>query len=180
MKLKYSPLILLFLLSPFLNSCLSNTNFDDVNLAVEPILNFPLVHFELDQLDFLDETGTVEIQSVADVSDLEIFTSSTVRENLRRVDLYFEFTNQFDRAFNIEVDFLDVNDNITFSFQDMPIGATNSLEVRQNVLIAENPQILNTIKVRATVNIQPSSVILDPGVERRFKFESVGVFYLDF
>ncbi len=181
MKLKYIPLILLFLLSPFLNSCVSNTDFDQINLDVEPILNFPLVYFELDQLDFLDDTGTIEIQSVADVSDLEVFNSSTVRDNLTRVDLLFELTNQFDRVFEVEVDFLDANGNITFSFEDISIGTlTNSVQVRQNILITENPQILNTTQIRVIVNLLPSGVVLDPGVERRFKFESVGTFYLVF
>ncbi|MEQ6124572.1 hypothetical protein AAON49_10250 [Pseudotenacibaculum sp. MALMAid0570] len=180
MKLKYTPLILLFLLSPFINSCVSNADFNQVNLDVEPILNFPLVYFELDQSDFLDDTGTIEIQAVADVTELEFFNSTTVRENLTRVDLLFELTNQFDRAFRIEVDFLDIDDNITYSFADIPIGVfTSDLQVRQNILIADNPQVLNTAKVRVTVNILSTGVVLDPTIERRFKFESVGIFYLD-
>ena len=180
MKFKFKPLIL-FLIVPFFFSCTDNLDFDQINLDIEPIFDTPLVFFELDQNDFFDEDNGVEIQVVTDITDLTVLESSTVRENLGRVDLFFEVSNQFDRFFRVEVDFLDTNDNITFSFDPLFIrpGQTD-FSLNQNVIISDNPNFLNSSRVRVTVNLSPSGVILDPDIPRIFRFKSAGRFYLSF
>jgi len=75
MRIRYTPLIILFIL-PLFNSCLDNADFDQINFDIEPIVEVPLVFFELNQLDFLDDTGTVEIQTVTDLTDIDFFESS--------------------------------------------------------------------------------------------------------
>lgn len=180
MRFKLHPLILLVIL-PFFNSCINNADFDQINVDVEPILEFPLVFFELDQLDFLDDTGTIEIAAVTDVTDIDVFTSSTVRDNLGRVDLIFQIRNRFERGFQVEVDFLDANDNVTYSFQNISVpDGLNFVEIRENIVVSQNPNILGTTKVRVIINLTASSVQLDPDIERSFEFRSVGVFYLFF
>jgi len=180
MRFKYKPLILVFTLS-LLYSCINNADFNQVDIDATPVLNFPLVFFELDQLDFLDDTSTIELDSITDVTEFDAFQSSTVRQNLGRVDLLFEIENMFDRNFQVEVDFLDDQDNITYSFQDLTIASgIDFIELRESVIIERNPLILNTTKARITVRLSSSSGILDPDVEQRFSFKSVGIFYLFF
>ena len=180
MRLNRTPLILLFII-PFLNSCINNADFDQVNINAEPILNFPLVYFELNQLDFLDDTGTIEIPTITDVTDVEVFSSSTVRENLGRVDLIYQIENEFERGFIFEIDFLDDAGNVTYSFQNVTVpSGLNFIEIRENIVIAENPAILNTTQIRVQINLSAASTTLDPDVERRIEFRSTGVFYLFF
>lgn len=180
MRLKYKPLILLFIL-PFLNSCINNADFDQVDVDAEPILNFPLVFFELDQLDFLDDTGTVELSAVADITELDVFQSSLVRNNLGRVDLIFEIENMFGRGFQVEVDFLDDADNVTYSFNNISVAAgLNFVEIREGIVVNQNPAIFNTTKMRVIVNLVPSSLTLDPDEEKKLEFRSIGIFYLFF
>ena len=81
MRFKCNPLILLLLL-PLFSSCVNNADFDQINLDVEPRVVFPLVFFELNQLDFIDDVTNAELTFVSDVTDVEVFQSSTIRDNL--------------------------------------------------------------------------------------------------
>ena len=178
MRFKLKPLILLAIFSLF-NSCINNADFDQVNLDIEPIMNIPLVYFELDQLDFFDVENNTEIEFRTDITDLDIFESSTIRNNMYRLDLNYSIQKDFTRTVTLFVDFLDVNDNVTFSF--VPIGlnpAINDINSTQVLDTEANPQIFSTTKVRVTVRLTPGSAPLDPDIERFIKFRSIGVFYL--
>lgn len=179
MKFKYKSLVLLFI-ATLLSGCLNNIDFDQVNLDIEPVINVPLVSFELDQLDFFDVDNSIEIETVTDISDLEIFESSTFQNDLLRFDAIFQMSKDFERIFTVNIDFLDVNDNITFSTATMVLLNTRTrLDARVNINVSEFPLILNTSKVRIRIRLIPGvSTIIDPDVARKFEFKSVGVFYL--
>ena len=178
MKFKYKSLVLLFI-ATLLSGCLNNIDFDQVNLDIEPIINTPLVSFELDQLDFYDVDNSIEIETVTDISGLEIFESSTFQNDLIRFDATFEISKNFQRVFNVNVDFLDVNDNITFSTDTYALGVNLDILIsRINLDVNDFPDILNTSKVRIRVRLLPSTVTIDPDVTRKFEFRSSGVFYL--
>ena len=68
MRLKLIPLQIIICIT-FLVSCTDNLNFDNINLELEPEVTSPLVFFELDQRDFLDEND----QEITVVSDITIF-----------------------------------------------------------------------------------------------------------
>jgi hypothetical protein len=179
MRLKRNPLLLLFLL-PFLNSCISNADFDQLDLNAEPIVSFPLVFFELNQLDFLDETGTIELEAASDVSDLDFFESDTFREDLLRADFLFEVKNSFNRSFFINIELLDINNNPTYTFNQIALQPLmpDFVEFRENIIIADHPNVVNTRRVKVTAILTTGSTILDPDVAQRLEFKSSGIFYL--
>jgi hypothetical protein len=178
MKFKYKSLVLLFI-ATLLSGCLNNISFDDVNLDVEPILNVPLVSLELDQLDFFDVDNSIEITTVADITDLEIFKSSTFQNDLLRIDFTLQISKNFERTFIAEVDFLDVNDNVTYS-PDIVIIQENQdiVEVEPIAIVSQTPEILNTVKLRVTIRLTPGTNTIDPDIAKKFKFKSAGLFYL--
>ncbi len=178
MRKRYTPFILLFIL-PLFNSCVVNADFDQINLDIEPEFSTPLVYFELNQLDFLDDTGTIEIESISDLTDLEIFQSTTVRDNLIRVDFQFEIRNTFDRRFVAEMELLSANDDVVFAFNPLFVQESEqTFFSRQEIIISENPNILNTRKARVKITLVPVSTSLDPDVERKLEFRSTGEFFL--
>ena len=180
MRFKFQSLLLLFVL-PFINSCVNNADFDQINVDIEPIVNVPIVYFELDQLDFFDIDNNVEIEVITDITDLEIFESATVRENLRRLDIRYEIEKSFPRTFTFFLDFLDANDNVTYSFEPIGINAgIGRIENAQILNLEANPQVLNTTKARVSVRLSASSSTLDPNIERFIRFKSIGFFYLTF
>ena len=180
MKFKYKPLVLLFIVT-FFSSCVNDLDFDQINLDHTPIINSPLAFFELDQNDFFDEVGAVEITSVTDISEFRLLQSSIVRDNITFANVLFEVNNQFDRFFNVNVVFLDDNDNVTLSLTQFTILPNDpSFELREGISISNNPAFLASTKIRVTISLGPSSTTIDPEVPRTFKFKSSGIFYLRF
>ena len=181
MKFTAKPLVLLFI-AAFLSSCVDNLDFDQVNLDIDPIVNSPLVYLDVDQNDFFDDTTNAEISAIADVSDLTIFQSSVVRENLTRVVFNFEIENGFNRGFTINVVFLDDNDNVTYTVNpDLLIGpGVSDYSATRTISLASSPQLLNSSKVRINLTISNSSTPIDPDIPQFLSFKSAGIYYLSF
>jgi len=180
MRFKLKPLILLFIL-PFFISCVDNADFDQINLDIDPIINTPLVYFELDQLDFLEDTGAERI-TVSDITDVDIFQSTTIRDNLERMDLIINIRKDFPRGFRVDVTLLDDNLNPTYEFGDILFSSTTTeVDFRENVDVIANPGVLNTTKMLVELSLLGTSgTPIDADVEWELEFRSVGVFYLSF
>ncbi|MBL4605889.1 MAG: hypothetical protein JKY02_09590 [Flavobacteriaceae bacterium] len=180
MKFKCNPLVLLFITTIFC-SCANDLDFDQIDLEHTPVINTPLVFFELDQNDFFDDIGAIEISSVSDISEFRLLESSTIRDHVVFANVLFEVNNQFDRLFNVNVVFLDDNDDVTMSLTQFTIlPGDPGFELREGISISNNPSFLTSTKIRVTISLVPSGVILDPDIPRTFKFKSSGIFYLRF
>lgn len=180
MRFKLKPLILLFILPLFI-SCVDNADFDQINLDLDPVVNAPLVYFELDQLDFLEDTGA-EILSVSDITDIDVFQTSTVRNNLERFDLVINIQKDFPRGFRIKVTLMDDNLNPLYEFGDILFSSTREeVDFRENVDVLGNPAVLNTTKMLVELELLGTSgTPITSDVEWEIEFRSVGVFYLSF
>jgi hypothetical protein len=179
MRFKLVPLQIVICIA-FLFSCSSNLNFDNINLEIEPEVTIPLVFFELDQRDFLDENDQ-EITVVSDITVFRIFDNTVLKDNLVELTLDFEIENGFDRSFLVDFVFLDEDENITYDVEDFSIN-TGDLDYSstRSIVIETSPEFLNSIKVRVDVVLSPSTTILNPDIEKTFKFRSSGTFYLKF
>jgi len=179
MRFKLVPLKILICIA-FLVSCSNNLNFDNINLEIEPEVTSPLVFFELDQRDFLDENNQ-EITVVSDITVFRIFDNTVLKDNLVQLTLDFEIENGFDRSFLVDFVFLDEDENITYDVEDFSIN-TGDLDYSstRSIVIETSPEFLNSIKVRVDVVLSPSTTTLNPDIEKTFKFRSSGTFYLKF
>jgi len=161
-------------------SCSNNLNFDNINLEIEPEVTSPLVFFELDQKDFLDENDQ-EITVVSDITVFRIFDNTVLKDNLVELTLDFEIENGFDRSFLVDFVFLDEDENITYDVEDFSINAGDlDYSSTRSIVIETSPEFLNSIKVRVDVVLSPSTTTLNPDIEKTFKFRSSGTFYLKF
>jgi len=161
-------------------SCSNNLNFDNINLEIEPEVTSPLVFFELDQRDFLDENNQ-EITVVSDITVFRIFDNTVLKDNLVELTLDFEIENGFDRSFLVDFVFLDEDENITYDVEDFSINAGDlDYSSTRSIVIETSPEFLNSIKVRVDVVLSPSTTTLNPDIEKTFKFRSSGTFYLKF
>jgi len=161
-------------------SCSNNLNFDNINLEIEPEVTSPLVFFELDQKDFLDENDQ-EITVVSDITFFRIFDNTVLKDNLVELTLDFEIENGFDRSFLVDFVFLDEDENITYDVEDFSINAGDlDYSSTRSIVIETSPEFLNSIKVRVDVVLSPSTTTLNPDIEKTFKFRSSGTFYLKF
>ena len=179
MRFKLVPLKILICIA-FLVSCSNNLNFDNINLEIEPEVTSPLVFFELDQRDFLDENNQ-EITVVSDITVFRIFDNTVLKDNLVELTLDFEIENGFDRSFLVDFVFLDEDENITYDVEDFSINAGDlDYSSTRSIVIETSPEFLNSIKVRVDVVLSPSTTTLNPDIEKTFKFRSSGTFYLKF
>jgi len=179
MRFKLVPLQIVICIA-FLVSCSNNLNFDNINLEIEPEVTSPLVFFELDQKDFLDENDQ-EITVVSDITVFRIFDNTVLKDNLVELTLDFEIENGFDRSFLVDFVFLDEDENITYDVEDFSINAGDlDYSSTRSIVIETSPEFLNSIKVRVDVVLSPSTTTLNPDIEKTFKFRSSGTFYLKF
>ncbi len=179
MRFKLAPLQIVICIA-FLVSCSNNLNFDNINLEIEPEVTSPLVFFELDQRDFLDENNQ-EITVVSDITVFRIFDNTVLKDNLVELTLDFEIENGFDRSFLVDFVFLDEDENITYDVEDFSINAGDlDYSSTRSIVIETSPEFLNSIKVRVDVVLSPSTTTLNPDIEKTFKFRSSGTFYLKF
>ena len=179
MRFKLVPLKILICIA-FLVSCSNNLNFDNINLEIEPEVTSPLVFFELDQRDFLDENDQ-EITVMSDITIFRILDNTVLKDNLVELAIDFEIENGFDRSFLVDFVFLDEDENITYDVEDFSIN-TGDLDYSstRSIVIETSPEFLNSIKVRVDVVLSPSTTTLNPDIEKTFKFRSLGTFYLKF
>ena len=179
LKLKLIPLKIIICIAFFV-SCTDNLNFDNINLEIEPEVTLPLVFFELDQRDFLDENDQ-EIIVVSDITVFRILNNTVLKENLVELAIDFEIENGFNRSFLLDFVFLDEDENITYDLDDLTINAGDlEYSSTRSIVIETSPEFLNSTKVRVDVVLSPSSTILNPDIEKIFKFKSLGTFYLKF
>ena len=179
MKLKLIPLKIIICIAFFV-SCTNNLNFDNINLELEPEFTSPLVFFELDQRDFLDENDQ-EITVMSDITIFRILDNTVLKDNLVELAIDFEIENGFDRSFLVDFVFLDEDENITYNIDDFSINAGDlDYSSTRSIVIETSPEFLNSTKVRVDVVLSPSSTMLNPDIEKIFKFRSSGTFYLKF
>jgi len=179
MRLKLIPLQIVICIAFFM-SCSNNLNFVNINLEIEPEVTSPIVFFELDQRDFLDENNQ-EITVVSEITVFRIFDNTVLKDNLVELTLDFEIDNGFDRSFLVDFVFLDEDENITYDVEDFSINAGDlDYSSTRSIVIETSPEFLNSIKVRVDVVLSPSTTTLNPDIEKTFKFRSSGTFYLKF
>ena len=179
MRFKLFRLQILFCVAFFI-SCTDNLNFDNINLDLEPIVSLPIVYFELNQNNFLDENDQ-EISAVSDITVFRILETTILKENLVELKIDFEVENGFNRMFLINMFFLDDDDNITHTVDEFTIEAGDlNYTATRTILIESTPEFLNSTRFRTDVILLPASTNLNPAIEKVFKFRSSGTYYLRF
>ena len=180
MKLK-PPILIFLLIQAFLLSCVNNADFDQINIDAEPVFDVPLIFFELDQLDFINDTDGTEILTVSDITDLEIFHSSAVRDNLVRLEIRYDIVKNFNREFNFTIKLLNGNGNNVYEFSPAVMSEVqDTLQLTEVINVSTYPEVLNTRKTSVTVSITPSPNALDPDVQQKLRFRSIGRCYFRF
>jgi hypothetical protein len=91
-------------------SCSSDLDFNQVNdLILEPVVVANLGSFDIPANQFV--TSGMEQTVSGDLLDFNIFKDSYFNKSLVRADFFFEFNNTINRAYIINLIFLDANNN---------------------------------------------------------------------
>lgn len=179
MRLLKTPTFLLIIFV-LLNSCVSNLDFDKVDeLGLTPAFTSPLISFEVDQSRFVDEVNNIEILSFTEQSRFEIFDNEGIKNHLIQASVSMFIDNEIDRSFNVFIDFLDDNDDVTFSFMPFGIEAKESREVPQFISVDGHPEFLNSTQIRIRIDMISNGNLLDTNIPNKFRFRSIGFYYFN-
>lgn len=100
----------------FSSSCASDLDYNQVNdIKLEPVYIANLAYFDIPANEFV--TGGMEHTVITDAPTVDLFNDKFFRDNLNRVDLFFEVNNTINRGYRIDLVFLDSN--------NQPVHATN-------------------------------------------------------
>ncbi|TWH99678.1 hypothetical protein IQ05_03018 [Flavobacterium tiangeerense] len=106
----YSCISIVFLFT----SCASDVDFDQVNtLKLEPVFIANLAYFEVPAPDFVDNGQ--EQSLVFDVPAVDVFSDKFFRDNLKKASIFTEMENTINRAYEVELLFLDKDNTTVYS-----------------------------------------------------------------
>jgi len=92
----------------FLSSCASDLDYNQVNdIKLKPVFISNLAYFDIQANEFVN--GGVEQNVIFAAPTVAIFNEKFFRDNLSRVDLFFEVNNTIKRNYKINLVFRDRN-----------------------------------------------------------------------
>ena len=165
----------------FFTSCVDNLDFSQIeDYTASPVFKSSLVYFTMTSSNFIDPITGNEITDLpADVSDFKIFNNDFFKNNVTKIEFNLEIKNQLNRSFIANIDLLDENNAVTYSFSPLIINANNlDFTHLETIEINTNQNILNTTKVIVKVDILASSNPLNPTDTNEFEFKSSTTLYL--
>ncbi len=151
-----------FILILFSFSCTSNLDFNQVNtLKLTPVVVANFATFEVSANQFL--VNGVEIPFAGEVSNFDVFRDAYFNKSLTEADLFFEFSNTINRAYKINLYFLDINgqpiSTITIPFT-IPASTTGTPILVSKTVIFQNAtlsQLKSTQKLGFTITMLPGT-----------------------
>lgn len=170
MKNVYLILVSLFLCF----SCTKEVDFDQINdFEISPVFESSIIFFNRDANGFI-ENG-VEIPVIRDFIEVDIFNSSTVNDNLTRVDLVFETENSLPRDFLFNVDFLDE----AGAFLDTYSFSTTNTSPHVKTFEGANVDLIKRTSILLFTLTMQSGTVLTPETAGTLDLKSKGVFYFN-
>lgn len=170
----------LLLFVAFFSFCVNDVDFEQANdFVLEPVFTSSLVSFTVFPINFFDSTGTIQQNSITDVSQFRAFDNSFFRDNVIQLDFNVEAKNEFDRKVTITIDLLDADNNLTYELTPIEVESGNlDYSFQEMVVISENPLIVNTLKVRIKAELESSTTALDLTDRSEFEFKSAFTAYI--
>jgi hypothetical protein len=168
--------IAIFILSILSLSCSSDLDFNQVNnLKLEPIIVANLATFDVPANQFV--VGGVEQNVSGEVLNFDIFRDSYFNNSLKRVDFQFEFDNTINRAFNINLIFLDASNSPIYSIP-FDIPANKSLSQTEIFENAKLDILKKTMKIAFVIVMPPGVPVLTQSSLGSLKLRSSATVYL--
>ena len=147
----------LFSLSLLTLSCSSDLDFNQVNnLKLEPVVVANLASFDVPAHQFV--SGGVEQTVSGDLLDFDIFKDSYFNKSLVRADFFFEINNTINRAYKMDLFFLDANNSLIYTIPfDVPAysGVQNLVTKTEIFENAKLELLKSTTKIAFVITMLP-------------------------
>ncbi len=161
-------------------SCVKDTDFDQADeIALTPIIELDLIFFTLTAPDFFDPITQTPRFTVVDTTEIKFLDDSGIQENLKRAEFLFSFTNSIPRSFEVDFQFLNEQNDTTYTTQTtVNQGTVASPEITlftQNVEGEEILQLTQANKVVVSVTIP----FADQNLEGELNLQSKTTYFLE-
>lgn len=166
----------IFILSILSFSCSSDLDFNQFNnLKLEPVFVTNIASFDIPANEFV--IGGIELKETGDVLDFNIFRFTYFNNALTKADLFFEINNTINRAFEIKLTLLDVNDIplYTIPFVIPANTAISKTEIFQNTQL---DLLKRTTKIAFVFLLPPGVPSLSEASLGSLKLRSSATLYL--
>lgn len=138
-------------------SCSSDLDFDQVNdLKIEPVVVANLASFDIPANQFV--SGGIEQTVTGDLLDFNVFRDEYFKKSVVRTDFFFEFNNTINRAYIINLTFLDANSSpiYTIPFNVPAYSGTQNLVTKTELFENTKLDILKaTTKIAFVFTMLP-------------------------
>ncbi len=165
----------------FITSCTEEVDFNQAkDLTLEPILASDLIFFNAPATKFFIDGS--ELSTIRDSVIIDLFNRDFVVDNVVKAEFVFETTNSINRAFSVQIDFLDDTDLHKHSFTISSLASpTNTDIVSMHTEVFENT-LLDALKasnkVILTVQALSGGSPINDNTPGRIQLKSKGIFYL--
>lgn len=168
-----------------ISSCIKDVDFSQAeNLSISPALEVSVLHFEEPASTFLDNDG-LELITVTDSVNIEIFSDDFVVNNLIKADFTFETTNTINRAYDAQIDFYNDLYELQHTFNFGVGASTNNQEVVVEYIEVfeglELEALKTTTNLVLTLTLHPSTdgSTLDENSFGNLELKSKASFYFE-
>ncbi|MFV0248638.1 MAG: hypothetical protein ACK5H1_06735 [Tenacibaculum sp.] len=161
------------------SACVKEVDFELANdIELTPAYTIPLIYSKIPQTLLVSPSGVEasRITDIANIGNLDKF----IADKLEKIELNLEINNPFDRKFLLDFIFLNNLDIETYRINQIIINENqNAFKVKEEILLANNKNILNTTKIELTFELLPSSngSIININTAKIFEFKSAGTLY---
>lgn len=178
-----SPLKKILLIALLFNyfSCSSNLDFDQVQvIETTPVFNVSLGYFNITS-DGFKTISSVPLTTLSNDIEYRIFENQLLKNNIEKQEYIIDIANSFNRAFEVEIGFLDIKGNNTYKPHSFTVEAldTNFKEIISiDNIDAENSSVKNTTTLRLNIGFKDKTTPFDITSAGAFNFKSSTTLYL--
>lgn len=174
--------LIVFCLMLVLASCVKDIDFNQAkNLVLKPTYVASLLTFSFGQTSFFDKVTNSEIIEIKNKYRFSFTDDIDAKGKAEKIILDFEFDNPFNRRFDLEYTFFDVNDNSTYKPVKISVPAkVSKFKYQEEILVSNNPNLFNTSQLITSTKLLPSTdaSVINVNIPRELKFTLSGTFYL--
>ena len=160
-------------------SCSSDLDFNQGNdLALEPVIVANLATFDIPAHQFV--SGGIEQPQFVDVPNFDLFKDSFFKNNLLKVEFFFEINNTINRDYVIDLVLLDAYDIPLYSIS-IPVpaytGVENLVKKTEPFESSNLPLLTSTRKMSFTITMLSPGPILSENSLGSLKLRSITTGY---
>lgn len=147
-------------------SCTSDLDYNQIdNIKLEPVYVGNLAYFDVLANEFVN--GGVEQNVKYDAPIFDLFNDSFFRKNFKKAELFFEVENTINRAYSVNLVFLDANNQAVHSvnfFVPAYNGVVNKVTKTEVFENAQLDLLKRTINIAFTLTMLPGPALNESSV----------------